>query len=227
MKDTTHYEDKTLNAYRTRQRAEEYKRYHTKVWSWARVTTWMEQRLLARELSRYAWSADDRLLDIPCGTGILGKLLHSFPFRIVASDISPEMMELARGEYPTDRLDKCMQADITNTDLPRESFDCIVVLGFLHRVPPDIKRAALAEIAALSRKVVIVSCSVDSPSQRLKKKILSIIRRDYVPAPCPTPIKEIVKECEDAGFKVVRSFMVIPFLSAEAKFVLEKRKTVM
>ena len=218
------YETDTLNAYRSKHRAAEYKRYHTKDWSWARFSTWREQRLLARELARYSWSSSDRLLDIPCGTGILGKLLQSFPFQIVASDISPEMMELARTEYPADRLVECLQADITNTRLPRESFACIVVLGFLHRVPADIKRAALREIAALSSRVVIITCSVDSPAQRLKKKVLSIIRRNYAPAPCPVPLHEIVKECEMAGFDVIRAFMVIPLLSAEAMLVLEKRQ---
>ena len=222
MQETTRYKNETLNAYRTRQRAEEYKGYHTTVWSWARISTWREQRLLARELSRYSWSADDRLLDIPCGTGILGKLLHSFPFQIMASDISPEMMELARGEYPSDRLIDCVQADITNTGFPRESFDCIVVLGFLHRVPPDIKRAALVEIAALSRRVVVVTSSVDSPLQRLKKNVLSIFWRNYTPAPCSAPLKEIIKVCEDAGLRIVRSVMVFPFFSAEAMLVLEK-----
>ena len=226
MQQSSKYETETLNAYRTRRRAEEYKRYHTTDWSWARISTWREQRLLDRELSRYSWSAQDRLLDIPCGTGILGKLLHSFPFQIVASDISPEMMELARAEYPADRLVDCLQADITNTGFARESFACVVVLGFLHRVPPEIKRAALAEIAALSRRVVIVTCSVDSAAQRLKKKVLSLIRRKYLPAPCPAPLREIVSECENAGFKVVRSFMVVPFLSAEAMLVLEKRQKI-
>lgn len=224
MHQSSNYEVETLNAYRTRQRAVEYKRFHTTGWSWARISTWREQRLLARELSRYSWSSKDRLLDIPCGTGILGKLLHSFPFQIVASDISPEMMELARFEYPADRLVDCLQADITNTGLPRKSFACVVVLGFLHRVPPNIKRAALGEIAALSSRVAIVTCSVDSPTQRLKKKILSLLRRKHVPAPCPAQLKEIVNECENAGFKVVRSFMVVPVLSAEAMLVLEKRQ---
>lgn len=223
MKHSTNYETDTLNAYRSKERAAEYKRYHTKDWSWARISTRREQRLLARELSRYSWTKTDRLLDIPCGTGILGKLLHSFPFQIVASDISPEMMELARAEYPAGRLVDCVQADITQTGFPRESFDCIVVLGFLHRVPPHIKRAALAEISALARRLVIVTCSVDSPSQRIKKKVLSIIKRSHVPAPCPAPLNEIIKECEDAGFRVAHSFMVIPFLSAEAMLVLEKK----
>ena len=79
MEHTMDYEKGTLRAYRTKTRADEYKQYHTKTWSWARVSTRVEQWLLARELSRYAWSENDRLLDIPCGTGILGKLLYSFP----------------------------------------------------------------------------------------------------------------------------------------------------
>jgi len=67
---------------------------------------------------------------------------------------------------------------------------------------------------------------VDSAAQRLKKKVLSLIRRKYLPAPCPAPLREIVSECENAGFKVVRSFMVVPFLSAEAMLVLEKRQKI-
>jgi len=222
MDRSPNYETDTLNAYRSKQRAAEYKHYHTQGWSWARFSTWREQRLLARELSRYSWSADDRLLDIPCGTGILGKLLHAFPLQIVASDISPEMMDLARDEYPADRLLGCVQADITKTGFPHRSFACVVVIGFMHRVPLDIKRAALCEIYALSNRVVIITCSVDSPLQRLKKKVLAIIRRGIPPAPCPAPLRDIAAECEAAGLRVVRSFMVVPFLSAEAMLVLEK-----
>ena len=223
MDNRSNYETLTLQAYRSRQRAAEYKRYHTKKWNWARFSTWREQRLLERELSRYSWSDKDRLLDIPCGTGILGKLLHGFPFKIVASDISLEMMALAREEYPADRFIDFVQTDITNTGFSDEAFACIVVLGFMHRVPPNIKRAALREIFSLSRRVVVVTFSVDSQMQRLKKKVLSISHRKHIPAPCPVPLHDIVKECENAGFRVSRAFMVMPFLSAEAMLVLEKR----
>jgi SAM-dependent methyltransferase len=218
----TDYERHTLNAYLNSERAAEYKRFHTTDWSWGRFVTWCEQRAVARELARYDWSPLDQLLDIPCGTGILGKLLHRFPFQIVASDISPEMMSLAREEYPADRLSDCVQADITNTPFTRGSFSCVVTLGFLHRVPPEIKQAALWEIAALSSKVAIVTCSVDAPLQRVKHAVLSWIKRDHVPAPCPTSMREIVAECESQGFHVARSFMVVPFLSSHAMFVLEK-----
>jgi SAM-dependent methyltransferase len=217
------YERDTLTAYQSAERAESYKRYNTTDWSWGRIVTAVEQRAVARELARYKWSPSDRLLDIPCGTGILGGILRDFPFRIVASDISVQMMELAKLEYPADRLEDCVQADITHTPFPRESFDCIVTLGFLHRVPPEVKRSALDEISALCTRVAIVSCSVDTRSQRLKHAILARIRRNHVPAPCPATLKGIVTECETAGFRVARAFYVIPFLSAEAILVLEKR----
>jgi SAM-dependent methyltransferase len=219
----TNYEADTLNAYRTGQRAAEYKRYHTSDWSWARFVTWREQRALARELRRYSWSSDDHLLDIPCGTGILGKLLHSFPFRIVASDISLEMMALAQAEYPGERLIDCVQADITKTPFPRGSFACVVTLGFLHRVPLEVKRAALREMAALSSRVVVATCSVDTPLQRLKQRILSWVKPGHVPAPCPISLDTLSAECEGQGLRIVSAFMVVPLFSAEAMLVLEKK----
>jgi len=216
------YENGTLNAYRTTARAAEYKRYHTKGWTWGRLVTCIEQRAIARELGRYQWSASDQLLDIPCGTGIMGRILHRFPFKIVASDISPEMMAMARAEYPPDRLLACVQADITNTPFPRGSFACVVALGFLHRVPIPIKRAALREIAALSNRLVIVSCSVDTPLQRLKHVLLRRLKRGHIAAPCPMPFKDILSECLSHGLRLNRAFMVIPMLSSHAVFILEK-----
>lgn len=218
----TDYERDTLNAYRSPERAADYKRFHTKDWSWGRFVTWLELRAIARELGRYEWASSDQLLDIPCGTGVLGKLLHRFPFQIVTSDISVEMMNLARAEYPADRLVECIQADITDTQFPRASFACVVTLGFLHRVPFEIKRAALREIHALSSRVAIVSCSVDTPFQRFKHAVLSRIKRGHIPAPCPIAMKEIVAECKAQGFRVVHTFKVVPLLSAHAVLVLEK-----
>lgn len=223
MSQRTDYDTATLNAYRSARRAAEYRRHQTTEWSWARFVTWREQRALARELRRYPWTATDQLLDIPCGTGILGRLLQRFPFRIVASDISPEMMALARPEYPQDRLIDCVQADITRTPFPRGAFACVVTLGFLHRVPLEIKRAALREMAALSAKVVVATCSVDTPLQRMKKRLLSVLRPGHASAPCPISLVDLIAECEALGLRVVRAFMVVPLLSAEAVLVLEKR----
>lgn len=223
MHSPTDYEKITLNAYRSRQRASEYKENQTNALSWARFSTWREQRILFRELSRYRWSDGDRLLDIPCGTGILGRLLQRLPFNIVASDISPEMMDLAREEYPHDRFIGSAQADITKTGFHNGMFACVVTLGFLHRVPLEIKWATLSEIAALSNRVVIITCSVDTAFQRFKHKVLSRVKPNHAPAPCPAPLKQIISYCNDNGLKLVRTVMVTPFLSAHALMIFEKR----
>jgi len=215
------YERDTLNAYKSSERAQEYKQFHTSQMSWGRIVTWFEQRAIRNLLNSYDWSRDDELLDIPCGTGILGTLLHDFSFQIVVSDISAEMMALAEEEYPADRLKECVVADITNTGFERDRFSCIVTLGFLHRVPTELKIETLKELHRISGKVVIASSSVATPLQRLKHKILGVIRRKHVPAPCALPESEITELCKSQGFKVRKVVKVLPVLSAHALFLLE------
>lgn len=222
MKQLSDYEKLTKDAYLTSERAAEYKQFHTRDFSWGRFVTFLEQRAIERELRHYNWSESDLLLDIPCGTGVLGPLMHKFPFKIIASDISPEMMVLARAEYPQERLVDCVEADITCTPFDRESFACVITLGFFHRVPPEIKRAAIKEITSLSRKLIVASCSVDSRTQRFKHWILSIIKPNHVPAPCPESLQNIISAFEADGLKVVKAFKVIPILSAHTLFILEK-----
>ena len=49
----TDYKRDTLDAYKTTERAAEYKRFHTSDWSWGRIVTWLEQRALVKEMKRY------------------------------------------------------------------------------------------------------------------------------------------------------------------------------
>jgi ubiquinone/menaquinone biosynthesis C-methylase UbiE len=216
------YESETLHAYQTVERARQYHRHHTTAWSWARFMTGLEHRAVRRELRRYPWTVESQLLDIPGGTGILGRLLRDFPFWVTASDISAEMLAIARTEYPAGRLRDCVVADITRTPFPAAAFDCIVTLGFLHRVPPAVKTDTLRELSRLARRVVIVSCAVDTPAQRFKKALLRIVKPGHVPAPCPATLPQLVQECEAQGFRVRRTVMVLPLISAHAILVLEK-----
>jgi ubiquinone/menaquinone biosynthesis C-methylase UbiE len=216
------YEADTKQAYRSEGRAAQYQRYHTRDWSWGRIATWREQRCLAKVLRSYSWAPADRILDMPCGTGILGHLLGTLPSRIVVSDISRQMMTLGRPQYPPSRLMGCLQSDITAMPFRNGAFRCVTNLGFLHRVPPEVKRAAIREIARVSSHVVIATCSVDTRAQRLKHRLLGWLRGRHLPAPCPAPLHEVSAEFERNGLRLVRAFMVIPFLSAEAVLVLEK-----
>jgi len=219
----TDYEQDTRNAYLTPEKALAYKRCNSIDWTWGRFVTWFAQRMIAQELRRHRWTSTDRLLDIPCGAGILGKTLQRFPLQIVASDISPEMLALARSEYPAGNPVEFVRADITATNLPRGAFACVVTLGFLHRVPLKIKRAALLEISSLCNRIAIVSFSADSPLQRMKHSLLSLVKRSHEPAPCPMPLNEFISLCEDSGFQVLRVHRALPLLSSYVLLVLEKK----
>lgn len=216
------YEADTKQAYRSEGRAAEYQRCHTRDWSWGRIATWREQYCLARVLRSYAWAPADRILDMPSGTGILGHLLGTLPSRIVVSDISRERMTLGRPQYPTGRLLGCLQSDITAMPFQSGSFRCVMNLGFPHRVPPGVKRAAIREVARVSSHLVIATCSVDTRTQRVKHRVLGWLRERHLPAPCPAPLHDVIAEFERHGLRLVRAFMVIPFLSTEAVLVLEK-----
>lgn len=216
------YERETRNAYRSEERAADYKHYNTTAWSWARIATAFEQRVIRTILAGITWTPEDRILDIPCGAGILASALNDLPCRVVVSDVSRAMIAVGLPEYRIASMMGAVQGDITLVPFRPESFKAVIALGFLHRVPSDIRRAALREMATLSTKHVVVSCSVDTRSQRFKHYVLSRLRQKHVPAPHPSSLATILSECREAGLQPSRVFWILPFLSAEAVLLLEK-----
>ena len=218
----TNYEEDTLNGYLTKKRVAEYKNYHTKSLSWGRLVTWMEQRVLKSFFDQGAWQKADSVLDIPCGTGILGQALFNFPGVVVASDISNEMLNLARDEYAKLQEVKFVKADIVDTLFDENAFACVVTLGFLHRVPPNIKEATLKEIFRLSNRYAVISFSKSSFFQHSKHFFFKLIKPDHIPASNPMTITEAKRLCESVGFSTVRVKAVLPFFSSHTILILKK-----
>jgi SAM-dependent methyltransferase len=218
---TFEYEKDTRQAYRNVQKAQAYKSLHTRELSWARFTMWRERTIVRKVLGGCGLAPQAKILDIPCGTGILGGILQEFPNPVVAADISPEMMELARPEYAFAHFLGFVQADITQTSFRPGDFACIVILGLMHRLPAQMRRQVLDEIAALRARQVIISYSIDSLGQRLKQRLIKKLKPAHQSAPVPAAFQDIVKEVTAAGFKVRRTHQVVPLLSAEIILVLE------
>jgi SAM-dependent methyltransferase len=216
------YEQDTRAAYRSQARAAAYRHRQTHAWSWARLATWREQARLARVLRGLGLNERALVLDVPCGTGILGRLLGGFSCRVVASDISTEMMALARAEYRADRFKGFLQSDILRLPFSPGSFDCVVVLGFLHRVPAEIRRRSLREAAAVSKRSVVVTCSIDNAAQRIKARALRLLNPGYRPAPHRAPLSDVLADCAAVRLRVAGLFRPLPVLSSEVVLLLEK-----
>jgi ubiquinone/menaquinone biosynthesis C-methylase UbiE len=74
-------------------------------------------------------------LEIGCGKGDFSRRLAETFERVLAIDLSPEMIRLAR-ERSADFANIDFQlADVLTCDLPPESFDCIATIATLHHLP--------------------------------------------------------------------------------------------
>src|SRR5262249_37445285 len=75
-----------------------------------------------------------RLLDAGCGTGDSTRALQDAlaPSRLVAVDLMPEMVELARARAPGADVGV---GDVTDLRVEDAAFDAVFVLGVLHHVP--------------------------------------------------------------------------------------------
>ncbi len=74
-------------------------------------------------------------LDIGCGTGAFSRLLAGRCDRVLALDLSPQMIRIAKErsqDYPN--IDY-RTADVMERPLAEDSFDCIAAIATLHHLP--------------------------------------------------------------------------------------------
>ena len=217
------YDKETKNAYRNELKAKEYHEQYLKGTKWARFTMWRQGTLIKKIIEKCHLKQNDRILDIPCGTGFIGKILCKSSAIVIASDISIEMMRRAYGEYGGDNFNGFVQCDITQTPFKIKSFDCVIILAFMHRLPKEIRHKTWEEAVSLSKKLIIVNYSIDSSLQRLKQWLIKKIYSKHIPAPCPLPLKDIKNEIESYGLIIKETFHVMPLFSAKIMLLLQKK----
>jgi ubiquinone/menaquinone biosynthesis C-methylase UbiE len=216
------YEAETQDAYRNEVKAKAYHEQYIRGAKWARFTMWRQRRLVDTMLSECRLGPASRILDIPCGTGVVGRSVCRTGATVIAADISTEMMARARDEYSSDAFKGFVQCDITNAPFRNGSFDCLVLLAFMHRLPTEVRQKTWDTVVRLSKRFVIINYSVDSPSQRWKQWLLKTLRPNYRPAPSPLGINDIQREIESFGMVIVKMRHIARFFSGKILFVLER-----
>ncbi len=117
-----------------------------------------------------------RCLDLACGNGDLTKfLLDRYPqARIVALDLTRPMLDIARTRFFGGPAIEFIEADMTETGLPAESFD-IITVGYGIRNAPTLA-GALEEIARLLKPGGTVAVLDFSRWDRLDWVELALLR---------------------------------------------------
>jgi len=77
----------------------------------------------------------ERALEVGCGTGAFARLLAACAEHVMALDLSPEMIRVARSQSSQFGNLEFQLADINEADFPDEHFDCIATIATLHHTP--------------------------------------------------------------------------------------------
>jgi ubiquinone/menaquinone biosynthesis C-methylase UbiE len=88
-------------------------------------------------------------LEIGCGAGAFSRVLAKTAGRVLALDLSPNMIGLARERSAQFTNIDFEVADVLTRELPAERFDCVATIATLHHLPvaevlPKIKRSLKA-----------------------------------------------------------------------------------
>lgn len=95
-------------------------------------------------------------LDIGCGTGEFARLLSRRVEKVVAIDLSPTMIEVARQRSAGFSNIAFQVADVLQWELPVKQFDMIVSIATLHHIPVENLLPALKSALKPGGKLVIL-----------------------------------------------------------------------
>lgn len=112
------------------------------------IRRWIQKRIEFRFLKKFLERhnidlTSGLILDVGCGSGYSTKLIGSqyIPRELVAFDIMPKQIELAKKRYKEARF---FVGDVTEIKSPSNKYDAVFVFGILHHVPEW--KVALREI---------------------------------------------------------------------------------
>jgi ubiquinone/menaquinone biosynthesis C-methylase UbiE len=109
------------------------------------------------------------VLDVPCGAGRFHPMLKTAGHRVLAADISSEMLDLARA---AGLADEYFLADAENIGLPEKSVDGVFCIRLFHHIAaPEMRRRIFKEFARVAKGWVLVSFYHSNCLKRFKKLI--------------------------------------------------------
>jgi len=178
-------------------------------------------RLLERALARALTSvpAGALVLDVPCGTGILGGFLAARGFRVVGADISPAMLGVAGGRP---HAIGHVRADLELPPWRAGSFAAVVCARFLMHVPPASRPRLLGTLAELAHGPLVATVCHPWTLKSLGRAARRMVGAHAKRSPRLTRT-ELAAEVDAAGLSLERVIPVLPILSETWVVVMRKQ----
>lgn len=123
------------------------------------------------------------MIDVATGTGAQARALHDAGASVVAIDLSPRMLGIARRKHH-DRDIEFVEADATHLPVPDAAFDVSCVSFALHEMPRVVRACVVGEMARVTRPggtVVVVDYAL--PRNRVWRwlvyHVVKLYERDH------------------------------------------------
>lgn len=157
------------------------------------------------ETTRHYFTEDSRVFEFGCGTGTTA--LHHAPFvkKIVATDISSKMIEIARGKAEAAGISNVEFQCATLEDIEAEvgAFDVVMAHNILHLLE-DTEQAIKQSYRLLKPGGVFVTSTVCLGDGFSHWRVLLFVGRLFRQVPYVNVLKreELERQLRDAGFEL-------------------------
>lgn len=173
-------------------------------------------------------SHDAAVLDLPCGTGRILKYMHETGYHfLTGTDISDQMLDVAKRKMEAKPGVKFAITDATKTGFPADMFKAITSIRFMGHLPSETRLLVLREFGRICNGDIIVEYPQRSMVAGFMKNLL---RAFTIKARLGKgqwswnmlSADELDAEFQSAGLKVVRKIHKLPLLS-DSVFVVAQR----
>jgi SAM-dependent methyltransferase len=173
------------------------------------------------------------VLDLPCGTGRMTRLLVELGYRVTGADVSQAMLSRAAENYARYQAERGGKApavrfeirDVLATGFAADEFDGISCIRLFHHFSEsETRRRALAELRRISRGPIVVtflnSFALDRVSYWLKDRLRGRRRTSQL----PIPFKVFAEDIEAAGLRIDKKIAAHWAISSRWFLVLNRRE---
>jgi len=138
-----------------------------------RQKIWMEEKSLIKNIKN-----GDTVLDLGCGQGRIVPLLKNKKVNYLGLDNCSVLLKNAQDRHPDYKF---IRQDLVNLDLPKKSFDVILLIATLHQIPSNkLRKKVLKDVYKLLKPGgLLLMTNWNSASYRNKIKAKDLEEGDY------------------------------------------------
>lgn len=151
------------------------------------------------------------VLDLPCGTGRLTRMLVERGYRVTGADVSEAMLSRARENYRDYQRQQDGKAprvqfevrDVLSTSYNTDQFDGVACIRLFHHfAEAETRRQALRELRRICRGPIILTFLNSFALDRVTSWLKATIRNRKLTAQIPIAYQTFAADIEAAGLQI-------------------------